>query len=121
MNEFEKLERLLRDLNAEEARIERKKKNLAEWSDPAAKRAYIAEYKRKKRDAAIPQPRVCPCCREARPNSRQWVVFPRAKLAGVTHAHATRVRETFPGRSTYAVCRHCAMSYFLGILWKAKK
>ena len=117
MNEFDRLEAALQALEEAEALEARRRSNLADWSDPAAKREYVASYKRKRREAVLPDPRVCPVCEEPKPSSRRWVVFPRAKLAGLSSTQATRVREKSV-QGQCAVCRACAMKHFAGTLWR---
>lgn len=116
MSEFKKLERALKALEQAEERAKRREKNRADWSDPAAKKEYIKLYKRGEREKAIPHPRVCPVCGEAKPKSRQWVVFKRTALSGVSSEQATRARSG--GGAKCAVCRSCAMKHFEGLLWK---
>jgi len=107
--EFEKLKQVLSALEAEEVRVERRKKNRADWSDPEAKREYIREYKKKLREKDLPDPRVCPVCKKAKPKVRQWWRFERALIAGRKDEFAMICREAFGSRKMYAVCRSCGM------------
>jgi len=113
MDAFKKLKSALEALEREE----RRKDNLADWQDPAAKKEYIAEYKRKRRESKLPESRKCPCCDQIKHKSRQWVVFRREEIVGVCSPAAGRAR----GKSKMgwcAVCRGCVMIHFKGTLWK---
>lgn len=114
---FKLLEAITKTLEREEKKVERKKQNKADWTDPAEKRAYIADYKRKQREKWLPNPRVCPCCGETKPQNRQWVVFARTKLIGAQGPEVSRVRSVYGSAARYAVCRTCAMYKFDGALW----
>lgn len=54
-------------------RAERQLKRRADWSDPAAKREYVREYKRKKRQSKLPADRKCSCGRVFL-KTKSWVL-----------------------------------------------
>jgi hypothetical protein len=55
-------------------KAEKKSKRRANWDDPAARKEYVREYKRKMREKKIPADRVCPGCKKVKITNKSWVI-----------------------------------------------
>ena len=55
-------------------KAEKKSRRRANWDDPAARKEYVREYKRRQREKKIPADRVCPGCKKVKVTNKSWVI-----------------------------------------------
>ena len=75
---------------------------------------YLREWRRQRRESALPADRRCPACGEVKTKSRSWVVLLHVHRAALRRLNSPEAKRALLGR---AVCRQCAMGPLRPAMW----